>query len=212
MKTIRFENAHRRKHFDYFKAMDQPHYGLTAEITITPLLRHLQEQGRSFTPTMAYLVARCANDLRNFRWRIRNGEVIEHETIQPSYTVQTDVSDVFSFCTVPYDPDYTVFYDRAIETMQRMKKDPSFEDEAGRDNYLFISVVPWVSFTHIQHPMHYHPTDTIPRLAWGRYRQISDAWQMPLSVQAHHALVDGRDLGVFFTRFQEYCSEPQALL
>ena len=32
------------------------------------------------------------------------------------------------------------------------------------------------------HPMHFHPVDSIPRFAWGKYFQEGDTLRMPLSV------------------------------
>ena len=41
--------------------------------------------------------------------------------------------------------------------METMKKDPSLEDEAGRDDYLFLTCLPWLSFTSVTHAMHLKP-------------------------------------------------------
>ena len=52
-----------------------------------------------------------------------------------------------------------------------MQHQPSFEDEKGRDDFIFMSAMPWISFTSVMHPMHYHPVDSIPRIAWGKYEK-----------------------------------------
>jgi len=93
-----------------------------------------------------------------------------------------------------------------------MQNNPSFEDEPGRDDYLFMSAVPWFSFKAIQHAMHYHPCDSVPRFTFGKYFKSGDAIKMPLSVQAHHALVNGKEVGEFIEFLQHYFHKPQNLL
>ncbi len=209
MKTIDFKDPHRRKHFDFFRRMDQPHFNLTANLEITPLLHFLQQEGLPFTATVVYCITRAANAIPQFRQRIRGERVIEHPKVSPSFTVHTKASDVFSFCYVEYQPDLILFTADAQRQIQQMQEAPSFEDEAGRDDYLFLSSIPWVSFTGIQHAMNFSPADSVPRIAWGKYFQDGQRLLMPLSVQAHHALVDGRDMGHYFEAIQALFLHPQ---
>ena len=203
MKIIEFTHPHRKKHFDFFNQMDQPILNITAQIDLARLLPLLQEQQRPFTASMVYLVARAANEVPQLRQRIRGQQVVEHERVHPSFTVNTDIDDVFSFCEVKYGENYPDFIERAKIRMEEMKKAPSFEDEHGRDDYLFLSAIPWIAFTNIQHPMHYHPVDSVPRIAWGKFERVGEKIIMPLSVQVHHALVDGIHLGRFFEKAQQ---------
>lgn len=204
MKKITFTNVHRKKHFEYFLNMDAPHFNITANVDITNFLRWLRAEQQQFTSAMVYALAQTAHAIPEFRWRIRDGEVFEHELVHPSFTVNTEVADVFSFCSVPYDPNYKVFAERAKARIAKMSVDPSFEDEEGMDNYLFISAIPWVSFTGFIHPMHYSPTDSVPRFAYGKYFEQDGKTMMPLSVQAHHSVVDGHHMGKYFIEIQRF--------
>ena len=85
------------------------------------------------------------------------------------------------------------------------------EDEVNRDDYLFLSAIPWVSFTSFAHAMHYEPADSVPRFTWGKYFKEGDKILMPLSVQAHHAVVDGRHTGKYFQQFQKYMQHPMSI-
>ena len=208
MQLITFNDPHRQKHFEFFNAMDQPHFSLTANVDISTLLPYLKEQGISFTPAIVYLITRTGNEIPAFRWRIRGEAVVEHAYAHPSFTVLTEVSDVFSFCYVEYAPDAMDFVSRAKAAIQRMQVEPEMEDDPDRDDYFFLSSIPWVSFTNIQHAMHYSPADSVPRITWGRYFRQGDQVLMPLSVQAHHAVVDGQDVGRYFNRIQELMNDP----
>ncbi len=209
MKTVILAHPHRQKHFDFFNNMDQPHLNICAQVEIGQLLEKLRKEQLHFTPTIVYLLSRAANAIPELRQRIRGKQIIEHELVHPSFTVNTNVDDVFSFCEVKYREDYQEFTTAAQAKMELMKTDPSFEDEHGRDDFLFLSAIPWINFTSIQHPMHYHPVDSVPRIAWGKYIKTGNQVIMPLSIQVHHALVDGIHLGRFFEAVQQLLDDPQ---
>ena len=215
-RVIELSGAHRRKHFDFFNSMEQPHYSVCARMEIDPLLRWRETTGTSsLTVTMVYLIADAANRVPQLRQRIRGREVVEHETVYPSFTVDTESSDVFSFCSVPFDRPFENFNRLAEQRIDLMRTHPSFEDEPGRDDFLIMSAIPWVSFTAITHASHCPQTDSIPRITWGRHQRCcpaSDVRKLPVSIQVHHALVDGRHVGEFFGILQESLLEPGKIL
>lgn len=212
MKTVDFSNPHRKKHFDFFRGMNHPHFSVTANVDLGELLPYLKNENLSVHISLVYLLSLMANEIPEFRWRIRGDEVVEHPLVHPSFTVPTDMADVFSFCTVDFSHDSKVFFNKARKVMDKMKTDPSLEDEPGRDDFLFMSTFPWVSFTNIQHAMHYHPSDSVPRIVWGKIFEQNGKTLMPLSVQAHHAIVDGRHIGQFFQNFEALVTHPSEYL
>ena len=212
MRKITFNHPHRQKHFDFFNQMTNPHFNICANIDVTVLLDFAKKENLSITPTIAFFIAKVANEIKEFRWRIQDGHVVEHELVHPSFTVYTDVADVFSFCEVKYSADAREFIHRAKNKIDKMKTDPSFEDEYGRDDYLFLSAIPWVSFTSFQHAMNYNPTDSVPRITWGKFFNEGKKIKMPLSVQAHHAVVDGRHVGQYFQLFENLVQRSSDIL
>jgi chloramphenicol O-acetyltransferase type A len=208
VKRIQFDDPHRRKHFDFFRRMDQPHFSITANVDVTELRRQLRTHDLKLTPVIVYCLARAANQIPELRRRIRGDEIVEHEVVHPSFAVKTARSDVFSFCEVPFRADLFDFAADAAVRMEAMSISPSLEDEPGRDDYLFMSAIPWVSFTAITHARHYHPVDSVTRLAWGKIFTAQERALMPLSIQAHHAVVDGQHLGRFFEQVQPLLDDP----
>lgn len=204
MKTIQFTDPHRKKHFDFFRQMDNPHFNICANVDITRYLERLKQEQIPFTPAIVYATSKTANDISTFRQRIRGEQVVEHEAVHPSFSVVTEMSDVFSFCLVHYQSDFLSFVEAALAAIEKMKQAPSFEDEEGRDDFLFMSSFPWVSFTSFQHAMHHTPSDAVPRISWGKYFRQGEQVLMPLSVQAHHAVVDGAHVGLYFQKIQAF--------
>lgn len=203
MKEIHFTNAHQQKHFDFFNAFSDPHFNICANVDITLVLDFIKKEQLSFTPVMVYLISKAANSIPAFRQRIRGKKVVEHEWVHPSFAIETKVSDVFSFCPVDYVTDFKAFYENAIHSIQHFQENPTFEDEENRDDFLFLSVIPWISFTGLTHAMNNAKPDSVPRIVWGKYFKVGEKTVMPLSVQAHHAVVDGKHVGQYFQIFEE---------
>lgn len=56
------------------------------------------------------------------------------------------------------------------------------------------------------------PVDSVPRFAWGKFFEDGEFLRMPLSVQAHHALMDGIHMGSFHAKVQDYLDHPDSVL
>lgn len=210
MREIDLNNWPRRDHFLRHNRLDNPHFGLCANVDISAFYPAVKLRGLSFTVAMAYLLARAANDLPEFRLRIRGDRVIEHELVHPSWTFMTE-GDLFSYCTVSFDPDFARFAEKAAAQIAAIAAQPTVEDEPGQDDLLYMSSIPWVTFTAVLHPQHYSPVDSVPRLAWGKFFRAGQRLHMPLSVQAHHALMDGVHLGRYYARVQQILDQPDFL-
>lgn len=211
MKTIPLEGWPRKDHYQFFQQFDYPYFSLCADLDISALAPWLKARKISFTAAMMYLIARAANSIPEFRQRVREGDPVEYAMVHPSATILSR-DDLFTFCTVRYDPDFASFIGDAEEEIARVKERPGLEEKIKDDSMLFLSSIPWVSFTSFQHPLKLNPADSIPRFAWGKYRQAGEAVMLPLSVQGHHALMDGLHVGLFYQAFQRLVDQPNRLL
>jgi len=207
MRTIDMASCPRHKHYELYKSFEQPHFGMCANVDLTAFHPEIQHSRHSINVAIIYVISRAANAIPEFRCRIRGEQVVEHETVHPSPTILTN-DDLFSFCTIAYSEDFAEFADRAAEAIAAVKAQPTLEDEPGQDNLLFMTAIPWVSFTSFRHPMPLQPTDSIPRFAWGKFFEEGGRLKMPLAVQAHHALMDGLHVGKYYTVVQELLDRP----
>lgn len=211
MRTIDLQNWPRRDHFNVYSSFDHPHFGMCANVDLTSFYPALKQSDYTFNVALVYVLCRAANAIPEFRYRIRPGAVVEHEVVHPSITVLVN-EDLFSFCTFDYMADFSSFAAGAAEQIAQAKSNPTLEDEQGRDNLLFMTAIPWVSFTSFRHPMHLHPADSVPRIAWGKFFVDGKSLKMPLDVQVHHALMDGIHVGRFYAKVQKYLNEPESFL
>jgi chloramphenicol O-acetyltransferase type A len=206
MRKIDLKTWPRSRHFELFRDFEYPHFGLCANLDITSFYNTVKNQGLPFSVAIAHLLAATANSIPEFRQRIRlqdqDLQVIEHDIVHPSFTVLGE-SDLFSFCTVPFHKELPVFAAKAAERIQAVRANPVLKDEPGQDDLLFMTSIPWVSFTSLMHPIRLEPTDSIPRLAWGKFFQDGERMKIPLSLQAHHGLMDGVHAGRFYQLIEE---------
>ena len=210
MRTIDMQTWSRRQHFDLFSTYDSPYFGLCAHIDLTAFYPAVKQRGHSFTIAIVYLIARAANAIPEFRHRIRDGQVIEHDVVHPGFTFLAE-EDLFSFSFADYVEDYTAFAAATAEQIAYVKEHP-WVHQVPQDDVLFMTAIPWVSFTSFLHPVQLQRADSIPRFAWGKYFQEGDFLKMPLGVQGHHALLDGVHVGKFYAQIEGYLHQPELLL
>lgn len=207
MKVIDLETWERKNHYTHFKALDYPHFSLCANVDITEFYRFIKENNRSFFVSFLYVSSKVANDIKEFRYRIRGDKVIVHDVVSPAFTIMTS-KGVFSFCISDFVHNYNEFTTETSKKIELSKDVVNVTDEEEKDDVLYITSVPWVSFTNITHPIHMSPTDSVPRIAWGKYFEENGKIKLPLSIQAHHALVDGMHVGQYFNLIQDILNHP----
>jgi chloramphenicol O-acetyltransferase type A len=191
--------------------MAYPHFGLCANVELTAFYPYVKKMGISFNVAIVYLLARAANEIPECRQRIRKGEVVEHDIVHPSTTVLAG-EDLFSFCPIPYSEKFSIFAPRAAERIAYVQEHRTVEDDPGRDDLLYLTAMPWVSFTSVVHPIDLNPADSVPRIAWGKFFKEGELLKMPLGLQAHHALMDGIHVGNFYEKAQDYLDHPGFVL
>ena len=210
-RSIDLDHWARREHYELFRRYGFPFFSITTDIDITPLHKALKERSLSFTVGFVYLLARTANAVPEFRQRIREPEVIEHEVVHPGLTVLCE-GDVFRFCFLRYLDNFERFAGAAAEGIEETRRAESLGKAPGRDDLLYLTALPWFAFTGMTHPLLLDPSDSVPRIAWGRFEEKENLLIMPLNVQAHHALIDGIHIAKFIERLQELIQTADSIL
>ena len=67
-------------------------------------------------------------------------------------------------------------------------------------------------FNAFNHPIQLYPADSVPRFAWGKFFQQGERLLMPLSVQGHHALIDGIHMGRDYGEVEDILQHPEDVL
>lgn len=146
-----------------------------------------------------------ANEIVNFRYRIRDDKVVLHDKLNPSFTdLNGGEDDLFKLVTVDMKDNILEFVNYAKEKSQSQNDYFPLEEVVGKDNFVYITCIPWVSFTHISHTFSFNKNDSVPRISWGKYFSENNNVLLPFSVQVNHALVDGVHVGEYFDKLQKH--------
>jgi chloramphenicol O-acetyltransferase type A len=204
MEIIDLNTWDRTTHFNFFRRMDYPQYLICSNIDITNFLSKLKERNISFYYAMIYAATYALNQVKEFKYRIKGDKVISHNTIHPSFTDMTDGSELFKMVTVDMEDNIENFVTKAKKKADSQKDYFVIKDVEGRDDLIYITCIPWVSFTNLSHTISFNKDDSIPRLAWGKYFGDDKRVLLPFSVQAHHSFVDGIHMGKYLDGLQKY--------
>jgi chloramphenicol O-acetyltransferase type A len=187
----------RREHFAFFRRADLPFYNVNVRVDITGVPQRARERSLSFTSVLLQLTMRALNAVENFRYRIRGDAVVLHDVLHPSFAHLKDGDDLFSMVTVGYLEDVAAF-DQAVRDAVRHSTacfDPAL---AGRDDLAFVSPMPWIPFTAVDHTLSLNKDDAIPRITWGRHVEHGGRTLLPFNIQVNHVFVDGLHVARFF--------------
>jgi len=204
MEYIDMENWKRREHFAFFHSLDYPQYSVCMNIDITHFLDVVRTNKLSLYYSLIYAVSTVANSSENFRYRIRDGRVVLHEKMHPSFTDMTPGDDLFKIVTMDLSGDLLHFTEKAREASLAKTDYLPEEKTSLRDDLIYITCLPWVSFTSMTHPIRLSKDDAAPRISWGKYFADNGRVLLPLSIQVSHALADGLHVGEYVVRLQEY--------
>ena len=76
MEKIDLSRWERAELFEFFSAVSHPFYSVTFRVDVTNLYRYVKERHLSFYYALGYLVTDAVNSVKNFRYTIRNGEIL----------------------------------------------------------------------------------------------------------------------------------------
>ena len=187
----------RSAHYDFFGGMSDPFYALTFPVDITPLRAWCRARGLSFYMAMVYGVTKAMERVDAFLYKDRNGVIVKHDRLIPSFTDLRPGSDLFYIVTVEAGEDPEEFCRRA---KARSAEQTGFITSGGwaEDELVYFTCLPWFPVTAFTNERDLNPSDSVPRVSWGRWRQEGDRYLLDLSLELNHRLLDGVHVGKFY--------------
>ena len=187
----------RRDRFALFDSMDSPAVNICFTLELPDFRPWCKEQGLAPFHVLLCAVLRSILKVENFRYRILDGEVFRIDRLTPSFTVINQNRDL-NFAQFAWSDDLREFVARGIAAREEASSMAALNDKyrsmSPREakEQVFITCIPWLDFTSIQHPTASLGSPDIPALAWGRFRDAPNGrLQLPFAVQGHHGFVDG---------------------
>lgn len=205
----------RAQHFEFFQGMNSPYFNICSDLDATTLFSYCRERQISFFHAYIYLALVTVNEQQPFRLRLVDGEVRDYDAISVSVVELCD-DETFRFNNVPFDRDFAAFQLKARSNAQAIKQGPfmpeNFREGEAAVNTIHCSVIPWISFTSFSHARDLRQIDSVPKIVFGKMRQVGEQQLMPLSVEVHHGLMDGLHVGRYVERLQALFNQPEQAL
>ncbi len=201
--------------FRRFAGYADPLFNLTSEIDVTELKSFSEKEKLPFSSCLYYFALETANSLEAFRIRInQQGDVLLFDRVHGGSTIPHE-DGTFGFTYFRHEPGCSLrsFCEDFGRTRQKPEKKqgslfttaaPSLSED--RLDIIRHTMIPWCTFTSVKHPRTGNHEDSIPKIAFGRFHKNSAGKLMlPVSIEAHHGLMDGRHASEYFQKLGGNC-------
>jgi len=199
---IDLNSWNRKSQFDFFKDYDIPFFNITANVDVSNLQQFCKQEGLPFFLSSLFYSIKAVNAVEAFRYRIKGEGVVCYDKIHAGSTILFD-DNTFGFCYFEYVDDLHRFIDLGQKEIEILKNKKGLDPKLDAADLIHYSSVPWISFTGIQHARKFRLGDSIPKLVFGKYFKDGNRLKMPMSVEAHHALMDGYHVSEYLRIYQE---------
>lgn len=207
MKTlIDIDKWSRKEHFQFFSQFDEPFFGITVIVDCTRAYLLSKANKKSFFLTYLYIALKAANEIENFKYRIVDGRVYLFEQINASSTINRS-DGTFGFGYMDYDKENDIFFENAIKEIEQVRCSKDLIPAISGENVIHFSAIPWLNFTGLSHARNFAYPDSCPKISFGKVTELNGIKTMPISIHAHHGLVDGYHVSLFVDRLQELMNE-----
>ncbi len=199
MERCSFGDWSRREIYDFYGKFSNPVYMVSFRQDVTPLHRHVKERGLSFYYGMIWACTRAMNRVDAFRMGVEDGQLVQYEGRNPSFTDLRPGAEEFHIVTMPCRGSMEEFCREAALRSSSQKGFIDLEAESG--DLIYFSCLPWLDLTAMTNVRNMNAPgaleDSIPRLSWGKYRETEGRLELGLSVEVNHRFIDGVHIGRF---------------
>jgi len=207
MKIFDVENWNRIAQHNFFKTYEDPFFNITANLEVSNLYKYCKQNQFSFSLACLYVALKCANEITEFKLRIKNDKVYLFDHVNIGSTVLND-DLTFSFCDFEYHKTMQEFDVNAKIVLKNHKNGIVFNVQEDQLGIIHCSTIPWVSFTGFKHARNGNEAlQGIPKVVFGKMFKENEIQKIPFSVEVHHALMDGYHVGLLYEKMQKFMNE-----
>lgn len=209
-RTLDLDRWPRRAVFDHFMTLAHPWWGVTTRLDVARLDR---ARGTArLTVALYYVSLRLAALIEPLCCRLEQGRVRVYDQLRGSATVLR-ADDSLAFAPLPPARGWEDFAVAAASAIDEARARGEPRDLVDADSALLhFTVLPWIDFTSFSHARSGARDDATPKIGFGRLQREGDHLWLPLSIEVHHALVDGLHVGRWVQAFESVLQDPAAWL
>ena len=210
MRKIDIEKWNRRTNFKWFSTFTNPTFSFNVKVDVTDVVNYSKETQTSFFANFLYLISKVNNELVSLRLRYVDGEVIEYDVINPTFTVKT-TDGVFNNAEFEYTKNYKEFYLRCREVVAKNNKETINPQEYNIPRYdrFYSSCLTTIEIEGMSQPLNYNDKNSlnVPRIFWDKYRLENGRYVMLVNFTVSHVLMDGEDLASALNLIKRYSAD-----
>lgn len=206
---IAIDTWERKEHFNLFMQSDLPFYNVNFNVQVSGLKNKCKNKGLSVNNVLIYATIKALNKINNFLYRLENGKIIKYDKLDPSFACIRENESLFRMVTVNFIDDVQSFNNSAKKAVADSISYFDFSALKERTNLVFISPMPWLPFTGVDHTLSLKKDDSIPRISWGKIHNNGKEEILPYNIQVNHIFIDGIHVGQFYEYLNE---EIQAII
>jgi chloramphenicol O-acetyltransferase type A len=202
-------NWSRRELFEFFIGYTNPYFNVCVRVDVTKLVALVRDRPDvRISLALHYFALRVANEIEPFRYRLKDDNVFVYDVVNGGTTVLLP-NESFAYAYFDYQPDFDKFVSAAGKAVDIVRTGSGPLKPTMRDDVIYFTTLPWISFTSFAHARTKGRGDSVPRIVFGKFTKENERLMLPVSVEAHHALMDGLHVGRFVTRLEEALAEPE---
>jgi chloramphenicol O-acetyltransferase type A len=186
----------RREHFALYRQFANPFFNVCVEVDATQVWQLSQSAGGpSFFLASVFLALRAANRIEAFRTRVRPNGAWIHDRVSITPTVLR-ADQTFAFVRLEPAETFEEFARLSTLAVRDACEIKPLVVTHPTDDMVYHTTLPWMRFTSFSNALK-GDGDSVPRIAFGKCSAGGGRWDLPVSIEVHHAVVDGVDVAAF---------------
>ena len=202
-KEINPQESIRANAFSMWMSSPMPMVTLVKTFDVTRLIKASKKSGIKFNVLMCWCIGKAAKDIEEFYLLPENGKLFQFDQFAINVIVENCKGDISS-CDIPYSDDLEQFnrdYHKLTAQAASECKSSFLED------YMIIGTSTLVQTELDCIVNQYSGKFNNPFLAWARYHKGWFKTTLPISLQFHHAQMDGGHAARFLEKLQKEISK-----
>ncbi len=194
----------RKEHFEFFKDFKEPFFGIVTDINCTNAYKLCKEKKISFFAYYLHKSLKTVNEIEEFKYRIDGNKIIICDKIHAAATIGRP-DNTFAFTFIEFIADFKEFNIKLQAEIKRVQQTPGlflYQDKTRKD-VIHYSSTPWLNFKGLTHARNHTNGDSTPLIVFGKLHEDNGKFEMPVAINAHHALMDAYHVSQYYKKFEE---------
>lgn len=194
---VDLESWDRAAQFRFFRGFERPHYATTVRMDVSALMANRKAGGLSPFRHTIWAIGAGLHAVPELCMRFRGDQVTRYRRLLLSPTIPLDNGD-FRYTYMAWNPARDHFDIHAKDKIAEVRAGAPLNANDGTiEDVAYLSCLPWLDYTALDNALP-HADDCIPRVSWGKIVPKGEGFDMAMTLQVHHALVDGLQVARFF--------------